>query len=104
MGTATSIGGSPLALMFQRRHGTHLRGTLNACFLPSSVLALTALWWAGHLGVAEAVLGLSLFPAVAAGFWVSRWTADLLDCGWLRATVLLVSALAAIGAIVRALW
>lgn len=104
MGTSTSIGGPPLALVFQRRHGAHLRGTLAACFLPGSVLALVALYWAGHLGITELVLGLSLFPAVGAGFWASRWTGDLLEGGGLRAAILAVSALAVVAAIVRALW
>lgn len=104
MGTATSIGGPPLALVFQRRHGTHLRGTLAACFLPSSLLSLAALYWAGHFGATELVIGLSLFPAVVAGFRVSYRTAGLLDGRWLRGAVLAVSALAGAAAIARALW
>lgn len=104
MGTTTSIGGPPLVLLFQSRSGTHLRGTLSACFVPAGALALIALWWAGLLGPAEAVIGASLLPAVALGFWFSGWTAGLLDRQWLRAVLLAVSAAAGIGAIVRALW
>lgn len=102
MGTTTSIGGPPLVLLFQNRAGTHLRGTLSACFVPAGVLALIALYWSGHLGMSEAVVGVSLLPAVALGFWLSGWTAGLLDRQWLRGALLAVSAAAAIGAIVRA--
>lgn len=103
MGTTTSIGGPPLALAFQDRSGTRLRGTLAACFTPSALLSLLVLYWAGHLRMPQLVAGLSLVPAMLAGFWVSGWTARFLDRRWLRAAVLLVSALAAVAAIVRAL-
>ncbi len=103
MGTTTSIGGPPLVLLFQNRRGRHLRGTLSACFVPSGVLSLIALYWAGRLGLTEVAIGAALLPAVALGFWVSGWTAGLLDRQWLRVALLAVSAAAAIGAIVRAL-
>ena len=103
MGTTTSIGGPPLALAFQDRSGTRLRGTLSACFAPSALLSLLVLYWAGHLQLPQLIAGLSLVPAMVVGFWVSAWTAHHLDRHWLRAAVLVVSALAALAAIVRAL-
>lgn len=103
MGTATSIGGPPLALVFQDRRGVRLRGTLSACFVPTSIMGLVALYWAGHLERAHVIAGLSLFPAVILGVFISGLTARLLDRHWLRPAVLSVSALAALAAIVRAL-
>lgn len=104
MGTATSIGGPPLALAFQDRRGVRLRGTLAACFAPSGLLALAALAWAGHLDTGQVLAGLSLLPGVAFGVRLSNRTARFLDRHWLRAAVLFVSALAALAAIARALW
>lgn len=98
-----SVGRPPLALAFQDRSGTRLRGTLAACFTPSALLSLLVLYWAGHFGMRELMAGLGLVPAMVAGFWISGRTARFLDRHWLRAAVLLVSALAAVAAIVRAL-
>ena len=88
MATTTSIGGPPLALAFQDRGGSRLRGTLSACFVPMGCLALTALYAAGRLGGRELITGAALLPAVVAGFWVSHYTAQLLDRHWLRGAVL----------------
>ncbi|MFW5969506.1 MAG: sulfite exporter TauE/SafE family protein [Halofilum sp. (in: g-proteobacteria)] len=103
MGTATSIGGPPLMLAFQRYGGARLRGTVSACFVPSAALSLIALAWAGHMGPRELALGLLLLPPVALGVLVSVWTARLLDRTWLRAALLGICALAGVMAIVRAL-
>ncbi|MDZ7748728.1 MAG: sulfite exporter TauE/SafE family protein [Halofilum sp. (in: g-proteobacteria)] len=104
MATTTSIGGPPLALAFQHAGGTRLRGTLSACFVPGALLSLLALHSSGHLGARELALGVSLLPGVVLGFWVSAYTARALDRHWLRGAVLAVSALAAVAAIVRALF
>jgi len=103
MATATSIGGPPLALVFQGRAGGQLRGTLSACFVPLGVLALAALYAAGRMGAAELIGGLALLPGVALGFGLSVHTARALDRRWLRGAVLAVSALAALAAIADAL-
>lgn len=103
MGTATSIGGPPLALAFQGRRGRRLRGTLAACFAPMGLLSLLALWWAGHLGHGQVIAGFLLLPAAAVGVRISNHTARHLDRQWLRAAVLLVSGLAGVAAIVRSL-
>lgn len=102
MGTATSIGGPPLALAFQDRRGTRLRGTLAACFAVIGLLSLVALAWAGHLDAAQVLAGLSLLPGIALGVRVSTHVARYLDRHWLRAAVLAVSGLAGVVAIVRA--
>lgn len=103
MATATSICGPVLALAFQDRGGSRLRGSLSACLIPIGGFALLALAWAGRLGAREWLAGVSLLPAVLLGFFVSAATARMLDRQWLRTAVLAVSALAAMLAIVRAL-
>lgn len=103
MATATSIGGPPLALLYQRASGTYLRATLSAIFLPGGFIALAALAWAGRFGVVEMLLGLMLLPAVIVGFWLSGAVARYLNEGWLRTAVLAVSGAAGIGAMIRAI-
>jgi len=103
MATATSIGGPPLALVFQHAAGRRLRATLSAIFVPGGLFALASLAAVGRFGGAELVLGLALLPAIVAGFWLSGFTARALDRAWLRPAVLGVSAVAGAGAVVRAL-
>ena len=43
LGTATAIGGPPMALVWQRNTGARLRGTMSGFFLVGSVMSLAAL-------------------------------------------------------------
>lgn len=103
MATATSIGGPPLALVYQSASGSRLRSTLSSIFVPGGLVALGVLAVAGRFGLAELQAGLALLPAVLVGFWVSGYTARVLDRGWLREAVLGVSGAAGAAAVVRAL-
>lgn len=100
MGTASSIGGPPIALVYQHAAGPRLRATLGGYFAIGSVISLFALWWIGRFGRDEVGLGLALLPAVLVGFAASGRIARFLDGGYTRAAVLFVSGAA--GAIVIA--
>ncbi len=102
MATTTAVGGPPLALALQNRSGSALRGTMSACFVPLGLLVLLAHSSADRFGLAELIAGVSLLPAVGVGFVVSHYTAEALDRRWLRPTVLAISAVAAVVALVRA--
>ncbi len=43
LGTATAIGGPPMALVWQRNTGARLRGTMSGFFLVGSVMSIAAL-------------------------------------------------------------
>jgi uncharacterized membrane protein YfcA len=103
MGTLSSIGGPPLALLYQYAQGARLRGTLSAHFVLSTLVSVTALHAVGRLGASEGRAALVLLPAVLLGYAVSGVTAPLLDRGHTRRAVLVVSALAALGVVVKQL-
>lgn len=101
LGTATSIGGPPLALLFQHREGPELRATLAATFAVGTVVSFAALVAAGivtahHLGLAAALL-----PGTLAGVLASTHLARRLDGPWLRPAVLAFAAATAVVAIGR---
>jgi len=102
MGTISSIGGPPVALIYQHSAGAMLRGTLSAFFLLCACMALLGLFIAGWLGIKELKLALILIPGLVIGFALSRFTAGLMDRYSLRPAVLVFSALAAIAVLVRA--
>ncbi len=101
MGTASSIGGPPMALVYQYSAGPRLRGTLGLYFALGVLMSLTALRSAGLFGRVELQWGLILLPGMLLGFAVSRKVAPLLDKGYTRASVLTVSTAGAMTVMLR---
>ncbi len=104
MGTTVSIGGPPIALVYQTESGPRVRGTLSAYFLIGVSLSLIALRLIGRYGRPELLLASGLMPGIVLGFVLSRHTAGVLDRGYTRVAVLVVSAVAAVVAIGRQLF
>jgi uncharacterized membrane protein YfcA len=104
MGTASSIGGPPMALLYQHEPGPVIRSTLGATFMVGTVLSLLALALAGEVREFHVVFAGATAPAVLAGLFASRFLHDSLDAGWLRPCVLGFAALAAVAVLVRGLW
>lgn len=103
MGTLTSVGGPPMALVYQREQAAKLRSTLAGFFLFGAGLGLVTLTVSGELGGRELGRGLVLLPGLAVGLAVSRWAARWLDRGWTRPLVLAMSGVAATILLVDAL-
>jgi uncharacterized membrane protein YfcA len=101
MGTASSIGGPPMALLYQDEPGPIMRSTLGATFLVGTALSLAALAIAGEVSSYHFLFGGSMVPAVLLGLFASRYLHGWLDAGWLRPCVLAFSALAGIGVILH---
>lgn len=101
MGTTVSIGGPPMALLYQREAGPKIRGTLAAYFTVGVTISLVGLSTVGRFTLREIVLSLQMVPGILVGFVASRAAARWLDRGYIRIAVLLMSAAAAVGVIVR---
>jgi uncharacterized membrane protein YfcA len=103
LGTTVSIGGPPMALLYQYESGPTIRGTLAAFFLVGVSLSLIGLHFVGRFGTLEMLAGVTLLPGVLIGFWLSRHTARWLDRGYTRPAVLIVSAAISVLVILRRL-
>ena len=103
MGTLTSVGGPPMALVYQRAGAATLRSTLAAFFLFGAILSLVALTSSGQLGRAEFHDGLLLAPGLAVGLVLARPCAQFLDHRLTRPAVLLLSGTAAATLVVQSL-
>jgi uncharacterized membrane protein YfcA len=101
MGATSSIGGPPLALLYQYESGPVMRSTLGAAFLVGSTLTLLALVAAGEVDALDWQVGAMLVPAALLGFLVSRRLHGWMDRGWLRPSVLVVCAMAGCAVLVR---
>ncbi|MEZ4331650.1 MAG: TSUP family transporter [Myxococcota bacterium] len=103
MGTTSSMGGPPIALLYQREPGPVLRSTLGATFLIGSMLSLVGLAFAGRVAAWHGWLGLALMPAVGLGLVASRALHAWIDGGWLRPAVVAFACLAGLAVVVRGL-
>lgn len=102
-GTATSIGGPPIALLFQRREPEVVRSTLSVFFFLGVCVSLVGLAWSGALTAASWHLGLLLAPLVVLGAWAGSAVRDRLPRHAFRTGVLLVCSASALALLVQAL-
>jgi len=100
-GTAASVGGPPVALLFQHHRGPIIRSTLGAYFTISATLSVIGYAATGEVTVDRLLLALALLPAMLLGAWLSRHFHVLVDAGWLRPSVLALSSIAGMIAIAR---
>ena len=96
MATTTSIGGPPLALLYQRESGNRIRGTLAAVFIIGTIIAVISLAVIDRFGMKELILAISSFPAIYIGFRLSTKAVPILDKGFVRPAIFIFSAAAAI--------
>ena len=101
MGTTTSVGGPPMALLFVESSGSALRGTLSGFFFVGASVSSIGLALTGRLGWTELCWAASLLPAVVLGTQLSRYTARILARKGSRGAVLIASGTAATVALVR---
>lgn len=103
MGTATSIGGPPVALLYQRREGPVLRSTLAVTFVAGLLISLLGQTAVGAVSGWHVLAALSLLPGTVAGLGIAHALAGRLDGPWLRPTVLTLAGITGLVALVRGL-
>jgi uncharacterized protein len=87
-GTASAIGGPPVALLYQNAHGARVRATLGAYFAAGSLLSLAGLLVGGQFSADAVQAAALMLPFMIAGFALSGPARRLLDHGWTRPAVL----------------
>ncbi len=103
LGTATSIGGPPMALVFSGAESATVRSNLSAFFLVGSLMSIVALTATGNVHPGTAAVFAALIPAVILGYVVSRHVNRFLDRDRLRAVSIAVSTVGAVLLIVQQL-
>jgi uncharacterized membrane protein YfcA len=103
MGTATSVGGAPMAILWQASEGPRLRGTMSAFFLVGSTLSLAALFLWGVVPPHSLLVAAWMIPFVLLGVVLSRFVNRFLNRRRTRALALGASAFGAVTLIVARL-
>lgn len=103
-GTATSVGGPPIALLYQYEPPARVRATLAAFFLFGATSSLAALTIGGQVDSRTALTGLAAIPGVGIGFGLGNLVRRRVDTGRLRMAMLCVVAASAAGLLAQALF
>ena len=102
-GTATSIGGPAIALLFQREPPAVMRSTLSVFFFVGVLLSLAGLGISGSISAESWQVALVLAPGVVVGMLVGRAVRDRVHRDAFRAGVLVVCTASALTLLVRSL-
>jgi uncharacterized membrane protein YfcA len=100
-GTATSIGGPPLAVLYQHERAARIRNTLAVYFAVGAVLSLIGLAIAGRITRAEIGLAGLFLPALVLGLLLASAVRRRLPTDSIRNGVLVVCAVSAVALVVR---
>jgi uncharacterized membrane protein YfcA len=102
-GTATSIGGPPVALLYQHRSPQEIRSTLAVLFTVGAGMSLVGIWLSGHLDTHALPLALLLTPCLVVGAWAGARLQPVLADRHVRYAVLAICAASALVLLVRSL-
>jgi uncharacterized membrane protein YfcA len=100
MGTSSSIGGPPMALLLQHQDAKFIRANLSAFFVVSCLMTLAMLAPVGYFGSREIQLALPLLPGTLFGYWLARHTWHLISPRLLRLSSLVLCSVAGVVAVV----
>jgi uncharacterized membrane protein YfcA len=102
-GTATSVGGPPVAILYQHRPAAQIRSTLAVLFTVGAGMSLVGLWLGGHFEVRLLLLALLLTPCLALGAWAGDRLRGVFPEERVRHAVLVICAVAALALLLRSL-
>jgi len=101
MSTLSSVGGPPLALLYQYEKGAKLRATLSGFFILGTVTSIGGLVIVGQFTYAHLRAAATLIPGVVLGFFLSSYAIRVLNFKSTRAAVLLISTISSLAVIAR---
>ena len=102
MGTITSVGAPPLAIIYQDRPASEARPTLAAFFAFGCAISLAGLFLSGWAGARDVLLAALMFPPMLAGAAIATMLHGRFDKRY-RPALLTVAGVAAVLLIIRGL-
>lgn len=96
MGTLTSIGAPPIALVYASSDPTKSRSTMAAFFVVGSAFSLLTLVYFGRFSTEQMIASAIFLPPLFFGFWASSYAVRYIDQRIARLAVLLLSGVSAI--------
>ena len=103
MGTASSIGGPPIALVMQNESGDRIRANLSIFFVFGCLVSLLVLAMGGMLDSAVMGYGVLFIPAVLVGSWAAKQIVHHVNQAMIRKALLFLCSASGMVAISSAL-
>ncbi len=103
MSTVASVGGAPMALVYQSEEGSRVRSTLNGFFTIGTLLSLASLAAVGNYQQSDLIKSAILLPGVLAGFFLSKRYLPNINQRILRQGLIYISLAAGLVIIIRAI-
>ncbi len=100
MGTSSSIGGPPMALVLQHQTADFIRANMAAFFVVSCIMSLLMLSFVGRFGEQHILLSLPFMPASLLGYWLAMRSVHLITSRMLRLGSLSLCAVAGLAAVI----
>ncbi|MGB0467488.1 MAG: TSUP family transporter [Pontibacterium sp.] len=96
IGTATSVGGPPMALVYQEQKRITIRNELAAFFLIGTPFSILALMQQGNIDGTTTILSLKMLPGVIIGFYLAHKVDGRLNSRLAKPVLLLISSASAL--------
>ncbi len=103
MGTATGIGGPPIAILFQNEEPNKLRANLAAFFVITNIISLIALHCSGHFSLADFKQSLIYLPLPLFGIIIAYFIQNKVKGESIRYLVLILCSFSAITSLMQGL-
>lgn len=103
IGTATSVGGPPMALVYRHENRIIARNELAAFFLIGTPVSIVMLALQGRIDQHVLTLSLKMIPGVLLGFWLANRLDGHFNPGAAKPLLLLISAASALVVLYRGL-
>ena len=100
MGTSSSIGGPPMALVLQHEENDFIRANMAAFFIVSCLMSLAMLSTIDRFAWPHIQISLPLIPATLLGYWFAMKTLRLISHQRLRTASLILCGIAGCSAVV----
>ncbi|MEH6472207.1 MAG: sulfite exporter TauE/SafE family protein [Halopseudomonas sp.] len=102
-GTATGIGGPPMALLYQYQPADFVRANLSAFFAIGSLVSLAGMAMGGLLTLQSWVYFVYFLPATLAGVWLGMRSRHLLRPTFMRPAILILCSASAAALLIQTL-
>lgn len=103
MGTITSVGTPPMAIVYQHSPGAEVRANMSAFLVAGGLASILSLALFGAFGWHDLLLSIKLLPALLIGTLLSKPVSRFVDKGWMRPAMLVLCAAASALLLFRAL-
>lgn len=101
MGTLTSIGAPPIALVYQHETVAVIRSTLAAFFMFGTAISIGALFLFGKFSIDHLFISILFIPPLLLGLWASNAIVAKINMTLMRYAILSLSGISSIVLIIR---